>query len=175
MKVYGISSQIIRPCYHTGASYDKCSQSYPLIPPLCSDSKTIYPKIQKDSKIACAYMNAQAINFGYKSILKTYWLKGKMPTVLYDMGGNLLTEKNITLGHMLPHSKGGKSCLANYMLETLGYNMSKSNQPFSKFFNQEAFDKYCAQFETVELPDFSGKGYIEQITRTAERLVRQGK
>ena len=175
MKVYGISSSTIRPYSYSSDFCSKSSQSSHFIPPLCSDSKIVYPKVQKDSKIACAYMNAQAINFGYKSILKTYWLKGKMPTVLYDMGGNLLTKKNVTLGHMLPHSKGGKSCLANYMLETLGYNMNKSNQPFSKFFNQEAFDKYCAQFETIELPDFSGKGYIEQITRTAERLVRQGK
>ena len=120
-------------------------------------------------------MNAQAINFGYKSILKTYWLKGKMPTVLYDMGGNLLTKKNVTLGHMLPHSKGGKSCLANYMLETAQYNMNKGNQPFSKFFNSDAFKAYCEQFKSVDLPDFSGKGYVEQITKTAERLVKQGK
>ena len=48
-----------------------------------------------------------------------------MPTVKYDMGGNLLTKDNCTLGHMQPHSKGGKSCLANYMLETSQYNMSK--------------------------------------------------
>ena len=98
-----------------------------------------------------------------------------MPSVKFDMGGNLLTKKNCTLGHMLPHSKGGHTSLYNLMLETKGYNMSKGNFPFSKFFNKEAFEKYCKQFEDIELPGFDGKDYIEKITKTAKRLIRERK
>lgn len=115
------------------------------------------------------------ISFGYKSILKTYWLAGKMPSVKYDMGGNLLTKKNCTIGHMLAKSKRGSSELANYMLETKNYNMAKGNLPFSKFFNWDDFLAYCKQFEDIKLPNFDGLNYIAMITKTAERLLKQGK
>lgn len=115
------------------------------------------------------------ISFKYKSVLKSEWLKGNMPTVTHDMGGNRLTKGNCTLGHMQAHSKGGKTALNNLMLETKGYNMSKGNMPFSKFFDWGAFIKYCEQFEKIELPDFNGKEYIENITKTAQRLLKQGK
>ena len=115
------------------------------------------------------------ITFGYKSILKTYWLKGKMPSVKYDMGGNLLTKDNITNGHMLAHSKGGKTNLSNLMLETANYNFMKSNKPFSQFFNEESFQAYCKQFEKVNLPDFNGLDYIYRITKNAYNIIKQGK
>ena len=120
-------------------------------------------------------MHVNQISFGYKSILKTEWLHGNMPTVKYDMGGNLLTAKNVTLGHMQPHSKRGTSGLANLMLETKRYNNDRSNMPFSSVFNQEGFDRYCKQFEGIKLPGFNGNGYIDMITKTAKRLLRQGK
>ena len=64
-------------------------------------------------------------SFGYKSILKDEFLKGNLPTVKKDMGGNKLTKKNVTNGHMLPHSQGGKTILPNLMLETVEYNYMK--------------------------------------------------
>ena len=121
------------------------------------------------------YLNAQGINFGYQSVLKTYWLKGKMPSVKFDMGGNRLTKENISLGHMLPHSKGGPTSLSNLMLETRKYNMMKGNSPFSMFFDKEAFEKYCEQFKGIDLPEFNGKDYVKMITKTAQRLLKQGK
>lgn len=115
------------------------------------------------------------IHFTYKSILKTEWLKGNMPEVTKDMAGNLLTKDNVTNGHMLAHSKGGKTVLDNLMLETAPYNFSKGNQPFSKFFNKEGFDAYCEQFKNIDLPNFKGLEYIDKITRTAKHLLRMGK
>lgn len=115
------------------------------------------------------------ISFKYKSLLKTYWLKGKMPQVKYDMGGNLLTKKNCTIGHMQARSKGGKSSMCNYMLETRAYNMAKSDKPFSKFFDWDKFLRYCEQFKNIVLPGFNGDNYVSKITANAERLLRQGK
>ena len=117
----------------------------------------------------------QPVSFKYKSILKTYWLKGKMPSVKYDMGKNKLTKDNITNGHTLAHSKGGKTNLSNLMLETANYNFMKSNKPFSQFFDEGAFQAYCKQFEKVDLPDFNGLDYIYRITKNAYNIIKQGK
>ena len=115
------------------------------------------------------------ISFQYKSVLKTEWLKGNMPEVTKDMEGNLLTKDNCTLGHMLPHSKGGKTVIDNLMLETKDYNFMKGNSPFSWFFTKEGFEAYCEQFKNVNLPNFNGLEYIEKITKTAKRLLKLGK
>ena len=98
-----------------------------------------------------------------------------MPDVKYDMGGNLLTKDNITNGHMLAHSKGGKTKLDHLMLETANYNFAKSNKPFSQFYDEGAFQAYCKQFEKVNLPDFNGLDYIYRITQNAYKLIKQGK
>lgn len=115
------------------------------------------------------------LQFGYKSVLKTEWLKGNMPTVTHDMAGNLLTRANVTNGHMLPHSKKGATALYNLMLETKEYNFSKGNQPFSKFFTKEGFDAYCEQFKDIKLKNFDGLEYIKKITETASRLLKEKK
>lgn len=117
----------------------------------------------------------QPVSFKYKSILKTYWLKGAMPDVKYDMGGNKLTKDNITNGHMLPHSKGGKTELSNLMLETANYNFAKSNKPFSQFYDEKAFQAYCKQFEKVNLPEFNGLDYVYRITKNAYNIIKKGK
>ena len=115
------------------------------------------------------------ISFQYKSVLKTEWLKGNMPEVTHDMEGNLLTPENVTNGHMLAHSKGGKTRIDNLMLETKDYNFMKGDKPFSWFFTKEGFEAYCEQFKNVNLPNFNGLDYIERITKTAKRLLRLGK
>ena len=114
-------------------------------------------------------------SFKYKNVLKTEWIKGNMPSVKYDMGGNLLTKDNVSLGHMKAHSLGGKTVIDNLMLETKLYNNAKGNLPFSQFFNREAFEAYCKQFENIKLPNFNGWDYILRITRTAEYLIKNGK
>ena len=115
------------------------------------------------------------ITFKYKSVLKTEWLKGNMPDVKYDMGGNLLTKDNVTNGHMLAVSKGGKTCEENLMLETAIYNFMKGNKPFSWFFTKEGFETYCKQFLNIKLPNFDGVAYVFKITKNADFLLRNGK
>ena len=56
------------------------------------------------------------ISFTYNNILKREWLKGNMPSVKHDIGGNLLTKENVSLGHMLARSKGGTNELSNFTL-----------------------------------------------------------
>lgn len=114
------------------------------------------------------------IAFQYKTVLRDEFLKGNLPTVKVDMGGFKLTKKNVTNGHMLPHSQGGKTILPNIMLESVEYNYMKQAEPFSNFFTKEGFQKYCEQFKGIKLPKFDGDRYVKDITETAERLLKKG-
>ena len=117
----------------------------------------------------------QNITFCNKSILKKEWLKGNMPTVKHDIGGNLLTKENITDGHMLAKSKGGKTILSNLTLETYDYNQLKGNKPFSWFFDVKNFMQYCEEMAQVDLKNFNGIEYIKGIIANAFKLLKEGK
>ena len=115
------------------------------------------------------------LSFGFKSILKTYWLQGKMPTVTKGIYGGELTKDNITLEHLKPCSKGGTTKLSNLALSKNTNNWIRSNKPIQGFLTKDMFDSYCEQFKGIKLPNFNGDEYIRQISKTLERLTRQGK
>lgn len=115
------------------------------------------------------------ISFCYKHFLKTYYLQGKLPNVQKGFYGGELTKDNVTLEHLLPHSKGGKTSLNNLALSENIKNWQRSNKPLAEFFNKEAFEQYCEQFKEIKLPYFNGDEYIKQITNTIERLLKQGR
>lgn len=113
------------------------------------------------------------ISFAYKSPLKTEWLKGNMPEVKYGLYGGLLTKDNITLEHIKPHSKGGKTTLKNLALAVDENNFKRGSAPLWKFLTKEMFEQYIEQFKNIFLPDFNGKEYAENLTKTVERLLKQ--
>lgn len=111
----------------------------------------------------------------YQNTLKKEWLKGNMPTVQHDIGGYLLTEKNITNGHMLAKSKGGLTNAKNITLETFDYNQLKGDKPFSWFFDVKNFMRYCDEMAQVKLKNFDGMEYVRGIIETAFKLLKEGK
>jgi len=113
------------------------------------------------------------VTFGYKHQLKTQWLKGNMPTVKKGFYGDILTKDNVTLEHLLPHSKGGKTTLENLVLATDHNNFKRSNLPLKDFINFEAVEEYLAQFVNIRLKDFNGNEYIKVIRKTIKRLMRE--
>lgn len=115
------------------------------------------------------------IAFCNKSTLKREWLKGNMPSVTHDIGGNLLTPENITNGHMLAKSNGGPTTLKNLTLETFDYNQLKGNKPFSWFFDVKSFMQYCDEVAQVNLKNFNGLEYVRGIIENAFRLLKEGK
>lgn len=117
----------------------------------------------------------QNISFIRKSTLKKEWLKGNMPSVKHDIGGHLLTIENVTDGHMLAKSKGGKTTLSNITLETYDYNQLKGNKPFSWFFDVKAFMRYCDEMSQVKLKNFDGLEYVRNIIENAFILLKEGK
>ena len=115
------------------------------------------------------------ISFGYKHLIKTYYLQGKLPTVTKGFYGGELTKDTVTLEHLKPVSKGGKTELKNLVLSEDVKNWSRGNRPLTDVFNKEAFETYCEEFKGIKLPYFNGDEYIRQITKTIERLLKQGK
>lgn len=111
-----------------------------------------------------------AITFGYHSPLKTLYKKGQMPKVIYGFYGDKLTPKNVTLEHLLPHSKGGASELDNFVLASKQNNLARGNDDIRKFANKECIVHYLSQFMGIKLPHFNGDKYIKGILQTLEKL-----
>lgn len=112
--------------------------------------------------------------FKYKSVLKTEWLKGNMPSVKHGLYGGELTKKNVTLEHLKPHSKGGKTELRNLALAVDVNNFERSSKPLGTCLSKDMFEAYCKQFEDIKLPNFDGKSYIINLAKTVDRLLNQG-
>ena len=108
-------------------------------------------------------LGAYNINFGYHSVLKDLFREDKLPTVKYGLYGDKLTKDNVSLEHLVPHSKNGKSKLFNFTLASKQKNSLRSNEDIRKFLTPEMAKEYKSQNEepTVikALYPFSSAGY----------------
>lgn len=111
-------------------------------------------------------MGINAISFGGKTSISTYWKAGKLPEVTKGLYGGILTIENCSKEHVLPKSKGGKTVISNLALATKLNNNSRSNAPLSDWLTKDMFDEYAKQFEKVHLPDLDGPSYIKQLAKT---------
>lgn len=111
------------------------------------------------------------IPFGYSSKLKTYYKRGKFPSVKYGFYGDKLTKDNVSLEHLLPHSKGGKTTLDNLVLASKKNNMSRGNRDIVGYLDPDNLKRYVEQFLPIKLPDFDGKKYVSDILRTINKLL----
>lgn len=108
--------------------------------------------------------------FGYHNILKTQWLKGNLKTVKYGFYGDRLTKKNVSLEHLKPKSKGGKSELENFVLASKHKNQIRGNQDIKPFIDKETVFRYLLQFVGVKADNFIGDNYIKAVIRTLKNL-----
>ena len=107
--------------------------------------------------------------FGYSHQLKTLYRQGKLP-VKYGFYGDKLTQKNVSLEHLKPHSKGGKTELSNLVLASKQKNQARGNADIRNFANKETIIKYLSQFIDVKIKDFDGNKYINGIIKTLTNL-----
>lgn len=112
------------------------------------------------------------IIFGYKSNLKRLYIKGKLPEVIYGIYGGILTPKNVTIEHIKPRSFGGKTVLNNIALAVNKNNWNRGNKPLIGFYDEKIFQKYLEQFKGIELPNFSGNEYINNLINTINEALR---
>ena len=109
------------------------------------------------------------IAFGYKSVLKTYWREGKLPTVTKDIYGKTLVEA--TIEHIRPRSKRGKSNLFNYALANPQDNFKRGSDPIMDHTTFENVYNWFKQFVNVKLPNLDGQQYIKN---TAKKFGKTG-
>lgn len=107
--------------------------------------------------------------FEYNSPLKTLWKKGKLP-VKYGFYGDKLTQKNVSLEHLKPFSKGGKTELNNLVLASKEKNTIRGNADIRNFTDSKAIIKYLSQFIDVKMNDFDGNKYINGVIKTLINL-----
>lgn len=110
------------------------------------------------------------ITFGYSNILKTQYLRGNLKSVKYGFYGDKLNKKNVTLEHLKPKSKGGKSELDNFVLASKYRNQARGNKELSLFIDKENVMRYLLQFVGVKAENFNGDNYIKAIIRTLKKL-----
>ena len=169
MKIYGVSSQVVKSSHQVGVQRRSVpiiqgNQSSHFNPPLCQS-------IQKEnSKVACAYVNAQAISFGYKSILKDLFKQGEMPSVTRGLYGNRIDRGTVSIEHLLPHSMGGGDTLSNYALAHVKSNLSRGNNPIAYFLDNKMLEDYLSQFNFEIKGRFNGYAYQDMIRNTCKRL-----
>lgn len=114
----------------------------------------------------------QPISFQRKSIIKTEFQKGNIPLKKGFLGGDLTIE-NVSLDHMLAHSKGGRSKLSNYVLMTMKNNNKKADKDIFEFATKENTEQYFKAFEGVRFGKYTGEQYLSMISRTLRNLWEQ--
>lgn len=109
-------------------------------------------------------MPIAAISFGYKNKLKTEWLKGLLPQLKHDFyDGSLLRKDTVTLEHVQPKSKGGRTIITNLVLTNYNNNMRRGNRDIRQYINKEAARKYLEEASKIKTHDIDGKKYAKSL------------
>jgi hypothetical protein len=108
---------------------------------------------------------------GYKSQIKTLWRKGKLKSVVRGLYGDILTKDNLSVEHLKPHSKGGRTVLSNLALASQDKNNARGCNPLKDFLTKEMAEKYLKQFENIRRKNFNGNQYIVMLRKTFEELL----
>lgn len=104
----------------------------------------------------------QFISFqGYDFKLKRMYRQGKLPKDLIDMGGNKLTQRNLSGDHAVPKSLGGKNIDSNMILATRQFNSMRGNRPLSEVVTKENLVKWVAQY--LKLGNIDGFDFVKYV------------
>lgn len=108
---------------------------------------------------------------GYQSVLKTLFREGKLPKGLRGIYGDVLTQNNLSLEHIIPKSKGGRTELCNLALASKRMNTRRGSRPIQYFLSMEMVDSYCKQFEGLQIGKFNGHRYIDMLKQTVSKIL----
>lgn len=166
MKVSGIPSPLII--------------SYPLVikkePSSVSGKEVLKNSEEREifGKALWGHDKLDLVSFGYSCKLKTLFKKGiiKVP---YSFYGGALSKRKVSIEHVIPRSKGGKSCQSNYVLCNKEQNWARGNDPICSFINWENVWRYLDQFRGVKVDGFDGDEYIKQILSAINEALQTGR
>lgn len=101
---------------------------------------------------------------GYDFKLKKLYREGKLPKDLIDIGGNRITQRNLSGDHAIPRSKGGKTTDDNMMLATKQFNSLRGNRPLKEVTTMENLIKWVNQYLDLEnIEGFDFRKYVQSI------------
>lgn len=116
-------------------------------------------------------MQVQAVSFGYHNRLKTLWKQGELPTLQHDFyDGSLLNADTVTLEHLLPKSKGGKTTLTNLVLTSYNNNLRRGNNDICDYINLEAARQYLEEAKKIKCKGINGENYAKSIINRLKSL-----
>lgn len=98
---------------------------------------------------------------GYNFKLKTLYRQGKLPKDLVDLGGNKITQKNLSGDHALAKSKGGKNSKDNMVLATKQFNSMRGNRPLKEVVTMENLVKWANQY--LKLKPIDGFDFVQYV------------
>ena len=112
------------------------------------------------------------VPFGYSHYLKTMWKKGQLPQIKTGFYGDKLTLRNVSLEHLQPKSKGGKTELENLVLASNRLNNARGDRPLIEFIDFKAMARYLEQFRNLKVKGFDGNKYIAMILNKVGELLQ---
>lgn len=116
-------------------------------------------------------MRVQSVSFGYHNRLKTEWKAGNIPELVHDFyDGSLLDPKTVTLEHLQPHSKGGKTTLTNLVLTNYRNNVKRGNRDIRQYINIEAARQYIEEAKKIKCKGINGANYAKSIINRLRSL-----
>ena len=93
-----------------------------------------------------------------------------MPKDLVDIGGNRLTQQNLSGDHAIPRSKGGKTNDTNMMLATKQFNSLRGDRPLKEVTTMENLLKWAKQYlELKPIDGFDFKKHVMDIFKVLEQ------
>ena len=114
------------------------------------------------------------VSFGYSCELKRLVKKGKIK-LKYSFYGGKLNPKKVSIEHIIPHSKGGKSCQSNYVLCNKEQNWERGNDPLEGYIDWQAAGLYLEQFKGLRVGGFNGDEYVKEVLNSINTALRTGR
>lgn len=107
---------------------------------------------------------------GYDFKLKRLYRQGKLPKDLIDMGGNRLTQRNLSGDHAIPKSLGGKNTDSNMILATRQFNSMRGNKPLKEVVTKENLARWVSQYLALgKIEGFDFVKYVRDILKNFEK------
>ena len=115
------------------------------------------------------YQTQMTWKVGKKATRRLGDRQGKLPKDLVDLGGNRLTQKNLSGDHGVPRSKGGKTVDSNMLLATKQFNSLRGDRPLKEVTTMENLIKWTRQYLALDkIEGFDFKKYVLDILKILE-------
>ncbi|MBE7713699.1 MAG: HNH endonuclease [Cyanobacteria bacterium SIG26] len=108
---------------------------------------------------------------GYNFPLKKLFRQGKLPKDLIDIGGNKITQENLSGDHIIPKSKGGKCTKENMMIATKQFNNLRGNRDLKEVVTLENAIKWANKYFGIKVEGFDGTEHVKDVFKALDIKV----